>query len=201
MTYIPTIVGIGGTAAAGSSTEQAVEHVLAIARLLGCRTQLIGSEQMLALPHYGAAPEALPEAARALVKAVRAADGLVIASPGYHGSVSGLVKNALDYIEETAKDQRVYLDGLPVGLIATAYGGQASVNTLHTLRTITHALRGWPTPLGVAINSSTRPFQNGKCVDEVTERQLAMLGQQIVQFAIQRAASVTNAPGDLASIG
>src|SRR3546814_6783254 len=75
-----------------------------------------------------------------LVAAVRDADGLILASPGYHGSISGLVKNAIDYLEETARDRRVYLHGLPVGLIATAFGWQATGGTLLAMRSIVHAL-------------------------------------------------------------
>lgn len=187
MNHTPLIVGIGGTTMPGSSTEQALAHVLAIARQNGCRTCLLGSEALLALPHYVRTGEQLSAAAQTLVDAVRSADGLVLASPGYHGTVSGLVKNAIDYIEETAKDERVYLDGVPVGLIATAYGWQASVSTLNTLRTIAHSLRGWPTPLGVAINSGGRPFQDGKCSDATAANQLTVLGQQVVQFARHRA--------------
>ncbi len=48
-----------------------------------------------------------------------------------------------------------------VGLIATAYGWQATGSTLATLRSIVHALRGWPTPLGAAINSSGGIFKGG----------------------------------------
>ena len=68
------------------------------------------------------------------MEAIRAADGVIIASPRNHGSISGLVKNAIDYVEGTAKDQRVYLDGVPVGLFATAYGWQATGSTLAALR-------------------------------------------------------------------
>jgi FMN reductase len=44
---------------------------------------------------------------------VRGADALVFGSPGYHGTLSGLVKNALDYLEELGRDARPYVDGLP----------------------------------------------------------------------------------------
>jgi FMN reductase len=42
---------------------------------------------------------------------VRAADVLVIATRGYHSGISGLVKNALDTLEELRDDERPYLDG------------------------------------------------------------------------------------------
>ena len=58
----------------------------------------------------------------------------------------------LDYLEELAGDERPYVDGLPVAGIVTASGWQAAVNTLRALRETVHALRGWPTPLGLAVN-------------------------------------------------
>ena len=179
----PYIVGIGGTAAPASSTEQALALALASAETAGARVELFGSETLARLPHY--LTDASPNSAdgRRLVEAVRAANGIILASPGYHGSISGLVKNAIDYLEDTAKDQRVYLDGVPVGLIATAYGWQATGSTLATLRSIVHALRGWPTPLGAAINSSGGIFRNGVCSDAGASAQLDLVGKQVVQFA------------------
>ncbi|HLY57024.1 MAG TPA: NAD(P)H-dependent oxidoreductase [Stellaceae bacterium] len=179
----PFIVGIGGTTNPGSSTERALALALAAAAADGARTRLFDGQFLVRLPHYGTreareAPEVL-----ALVAALRAADGVILSSPGYHGSVSGLVKNAIDYIEETAKDSRVYLDGVPVGLIATAYGWQATGSTLATLRSIVHALRGWPTPLGATINSSGGIFQDGKCTDPGAAKQLDLVGRQVAEFA------------------
>ena len=81
------------------------------------------------------------------VEAVRAADGLVIATPGYHGPVSGLIKNALDALDGLRDDERPYLEGRAVGCIVTADGWQACGTALASLRTIVHALRGWPTPV------------------------------------------------------
>jgi len=182
----PFILGIGGTAISGGSTEQALAVALSSAQQLGAETLLFGGEELARLPHYltpGATD--VPEAGM-LVDAVRRADGLIIASPGYHGSISGLVKNAIDYIEETAKDSRVYLDGVPVGLIATAYGWQATGSTLAALRSIVHALRGWPTPLGVAINSSGGLFRDGACSDPAIAKQLELVGKQVHEFALVR---------------
>lgn len=179
----PFIVGIGGTAQATSSTEQALKLALAEAERSGAEVQLFGSAQIADLPHYMTPGHDTHEGGRALVEAVRRADGVLIASPGYHGSISGLVKNAIDYLEETAKDERVYLDGLPVGLISTAYGWQATASTLTTLRSIVHALRGWPTPLGAAINSAGGLFKDGECTDPRVCEQLNIVGRQVYEFA------------------
>jgi FMN reductase len=132
---------------------------------------------LVGLAHYGTAGCAQSERGRALIQAVRGADGLIIASPGYHGTVSGLVKNAIDYLEETARDDRVYLEGLPVGLIATAYGWQATGSTMAALRSIAHALRAWPTPLGATVRCGPGFFEDARA-------QLEMVGKQVVQFAL-----------------
>jgi FMN reductase len=178
----PLIVGIGGTAVPASSTEQALRVALSAAEDAGARTTLFGGATLARLPHYLTETPLCPDGV-ALVAAVREADGLILASPGYHGSISGLVKNAIDYFEELARDERVYLDGLPVGLIVTAYGWQATGSTLSAMRSIVHALRGWPTPLGAAINTSARPFQDGQCTDAAVAGQLRTVGGQAARFA------------------
>lgn len=176
------IVGIGGTVRPNSTTEQALAHALRVAEKEGARTQLFGHQTLVALPHYLTDASHNSPDARLLVEGIRGADGIIIASPGYHGSISGLVKNALDYIEETAKDSRIYLDGLPVGLISVAYGAQAAGNTLNTLRCIVHALRGWPTPMGAALNSANGIFRDGVCVDDAAARALSLIGSQVASF-------------------
>lgn len=177
----PYIVGIGGTPAPGSSTEQALTLALAAAEEAGARTRMFGGEALARLPLY--LTEGSDTAGAELIAAVREADGIILATPGYHGTISGAVKNAIDYLEETAKDARVYLDGLPVGLIVTAYGWQATGSTLATLRSIVHALRGWPTPLGAALNTSGGIFKGGECTDAASANQLRMVGRQVTTFA------------------
>ncbi|UZK65026.1 NADPH-dependent FMN reductase [Sphingomonas sp. M1-B02] len=149
----PHIVALGGTLRPESSTGRLLAAALAMAAARGARTTLLTGDD-IAFPHYEPGNvEGNPAIARYL-EALRTADAVIVGSPGYHGTLSGLVKTALDYVEQLRTDERVYLDGLPVGLIATAAGWQAAVSTLHALRTITHSLRGWPTPMGLAINTS-----------------------------------------------
>ena len=187
--FAPLVVGIGGTLRADSSTERALRHCLDAVERLGGRTKMYGGPD-LDLPMY--APhhlERTPKAAE-LVASLREADAVVVASPGYHGAVSGLVKNALDYIEDLRSDPRVYLDNTPWGVITCAYGWQAAVGTLGQLRVIGHALRAWPTPLGVAINSA-EPVWNaaGELVDEAVRNQLEMLADQVLRGARSFAAA------------
>ncbi len=182
----PFILGLGGTTNPYSSTEQALAIALQAAADAGAETELFGSDRLMALPHYLADPAGLNDTGKDLVALVRRADGLLLSSPGYHGTISGLVKNAIDYIEETSGDERVYLDGLPVGLIVTAHGWQAVGSTLAALRSIVHSLRGWPTPLGVGINASGGIFRKGRCTDEGVNSQLKLVAEQVMLKAEPR---------------
>jgi len=94
------------------------------------------------------------------------------------------MKNALDYLEDLAGDDRPYLDGRAVGCIAVAYGWQATVSTLHQLRQVVHALRGWPTPLGGVVNAQLTKIElDGSSTDDATLEALRTIGRQVVQFA------------------
>jgi FMN reductase len=181
----PLVVGIGGSTRASSTTERALLASLKAAEEAGARIQCFGGPYLGKLPTYS--PESLKRTLeeQQLVEAVRAADGLIVASPGYHGGVSGLVKNAIDLLEELREDKRAYLDGRAVGCIVTASGWQACTTTLMALRSIIHALRGWPTPLGATLNT-TGPIFNatGTCTDEKAAVQLDAVGRQVVEFAM-----------------
>ena len=180
----PLVVGIGGTIGGVSSTERALQIALDAAEREGFATRLFGGADMARLPLYD--PKATTRTAdeTAFVDAVRRASAVIIASPGYHGSISGVVKNALDLLEETAQDPRPYLADMPVGLIATAYGWQATGSTIAALRSIVHALRGWPTPFAAAINSQVTKFDaDGGASDPAVVEQLRLVGRQVARFS------------------
>ncbi len=182
------ILGIGGTTRAGSVTERALAVSLRAATAEGAETVMIAGPDLI-LPMYSPGEVERTPQARRLVDALRACSGLIIASPSYHGSISGLVKNALDYVEDLRTEPRVYLDGVAVGLISCAGGWQGAGQTLAALRSIVHALRGWPTPLGAALNTSIPLFEeNGECLDLSSRFQLETVGRQVVEFCRMRSA-------------
>ena len=184
----PLIVGIGGTIREGSSTERALICALKKAEALGAETRLLGGEFLGGLPIFDPRLGDGNDAQQALADAVRAADGVIVASPGYHGSISGVIKNALDTLELTRSDAAPYLTAKPVGTIITADGWQAAGTALMALRAIVHALRGWPTPFGAALNAGTSLFDEaGDCKDQKDAWQLATVAEQVVEFAQMKA--------------
>jgi FMN reductase len=184
----PLIIGLGGTTRSGSSSELVLRAALAEAARLGAETELIAGPDLV-LPLYAPEDPARDPAARRMIDLIQRCDGLIIASPGYHGSISGMIKNALDYIEDLRQDERPYLDGRAVGCVSCAYGWQATGSVLAALRSIVHALRGWPTPLGIGVNTLGPLFDaDGACTDAALSGQLAILATQVVSFAHKHAA-------------
>jgi FMN reductase len=178
-----TILGIGGTLRPGSSSEQALRIALAAAAERGVDTEILTARD-LHFPMYDPGTGPLDPAAQRFLDAVRRADGLITATPGYHGGKSGLLKNALDHLQELADDPAPYLERRAVGCLVTSSGWQAGGTTLTSMRAIVHSLRGWPTPLGVVINSSYRPFgPDGTVTSAKLAGQLTTLGEQVLSFA------------------
>ncbi len=156
----PYIVGLGGTLRPSSSTESALRIALDEAQSAGAQTELFGGSDLARLPMYDPESENVDEAVR-LVESLRRADGSssprrVTTGPSRDWS------RTRSTTSRTCARIRARIFGRAVGCVTTAYGWQAAVTTLQTLRSIVHALRGWPTPLGAAINSATTRISYGR---------------------------------------
>ena len=197
----PFIVGIGGTTRPGSSSEKALRYALALAAERGADIEEFDGAS-LNLPMYAPeSPDRSPEAQR-LIAALRRANGVILSTPCYHGSVSGLVKNALDYSEDMCRDEQPYLDGRAVGLIVCGHGWQSTGIVLAAFRSIVHALRGWPTPMGVAINTQVERFdERGAGMSEQSERQMGIMVGQVIEFARLRGLAASMSTEGVAAAG
>ncbi len=177
------ILALGGSTKPMAASERALRIAAQAATDAGAEVTFVSGRALLVPIYDTETTERTPETV-AIVEALRSADGVIIASPGYHGSFSGMVKNALDYAEDLRHDERPYLEDRAVGLIAVAHGWQTAVGTLNQLREVVHALRGWPAPLGVAVNDSAGLIgDDADTTDPAVVRQLMTMGQQVVTFA------------------
>lgn len=181
------ILGLGGTMRANSSSERALNYCLDAVRSAGMEAASVNGLAM-DLPMYS--PQSIKTSSKAahLVDLFRRCDGLIISSPSYHGGISGMLKNALDYAEELNNQSQLYFDGRAIGMIACGAGLQGAVQALNGLRSVAHALRGWPTPLGAVLNTSNQLFaDDGSCSEPGIALQLATVSQQVVEFTRLRA--------------
>jgi FMN reductase len=179
---VPLIVGLGGTSRPESSTERWLSICLEAAERHGARVVRFSGPTLAALPLYAPEDTARNDLQRELVETVRRADGLILATPAYHAGISGLLKNAIDLLEDLREDVRPYLQDRAVGCIVTAHGLQGAGAALISVRTIVHALRGWPTPLGVTVNT-LEPAHDSADTPDKTLEQAGLLARQVVDFA------------------
>ncbi len=123
------VLGINGAIRAGSTADRALQFVLGVLAGEGIATATfdIGTLPLL----DGRPPGDYPPAVGAWRAACRAADGLVIAVPSYHGAMPGGVKNALDFID------REEAGGKPFLVVAVA-GGDAEPAATDVTRVLRH---------------------------------------------------------------
>ncbi|MBI1744531.1 NAD(P)H-dependent oxidoreductase [Candidatus Acetothermia bacterium] len=179
------ILGIGGSMKANSTSLWALERALKAAQATGAMTELLASRD-LNLPIYSPSQSftELDTNTKRFLNAVRKADAFIWSTPAYHGTIAGVVKNALDFIEFLSDDPRPYIHNKVVGLIATAGGDLAAVNAINAMVHVTHAIRGIPAPLLVAIPQAWKVFdKQGKILEEKWAGRLDQLGQLVVEMA------------------
>jgi FMN reductase len=179
---------LGGSLRPGSVSERVLYTCAELAAGHGARST-VHPARTLDLPLYRPGMARRPPAVAELLSSVRRADGLIIATPTYHGGMSGLVKNALDYLEDLAGERPAYLDGKVVGVVAVGWSEHGAATAVSALRTTVQSLRGWATPMAVAINSVDLAVLDAGSVelalraDARIVRRLDILVRQVADFA------------------
>jgi FMN reductase len=180
-----TVVGIGGTLRENSTSLGALRRALASAEDAGAEVELLDLNE-LRLPMYepGKPLDEYGEGTRRLIGAIREADALLVSTAAYHGTLAGVTKNALDFVQFLGRDEPAYLDGKVVGLISTAGGEQAAANANAAMVHAVHALRGIVAPLVVGVTRAwQRTDEEGDIVDDNYGRRLDNLGGLVVELA------------------
>ncbi|NUP99115.1 MAG: NAD(P)H-dependent oxidoreductase, partial [Armatimonadetes bacterium] len=113
------VVGLVGSLRSGSFTRAVVELALVGAAELGAETTLMDLNEFR-LSFCGLTPEH-PEEVQRLRDLTRAAHGIILGSPEYHGSYSGVLKNALDLMSfEEFEGKMLGLVGVGGGALGAA---------------------------------------------------------------------------------
>jgi NAD(P)H-dependent FMN reductase len=170
------VVAISGSLRPDSLTFFATRLALEAAAAAGARTELIDLREW-PLPFCDAREDALAAEVVRLRETIKAAQGLIIGSPEYHGSFSGVVKNALDLLSD---DER---QGKMVGLVSVA-GGASGMSALSHLRLVMRAVHAWVVPQQVMVPHAHRAFdRTGAALDAKIGERLADLGREVVKYA------------------
>lgn len=93
------------------------------------------------IPLYDGDVEAagMPEAVTTLREAIRAADGLLIASPEYNNSIPGVLKNGLDWLSRPSGEGAKLFGGRPVAVIGASPGGFGTIQAQDAMLSVLRA--------------------------------------------------------------
>ena len=164
---------------AGSLRAKSYNRALARAvRDLAPLTLAVSIEEIDAIPLYNFDVEqaAFPEPVRRLKHALRAADGTLLVTPEHNFSVSGVLKNVVDWISRPPGD--AVLGGKPVGILGATTGASGTARAQMHLRTILVNLNAivMPQPAVLVARANEKFDAAGRLTDEdVAKHLLAFL--------------------------
>jgi NAD(P)H-dependent FMN reductase len=172
----PHVVALSGSLRDGSYTRVALDHALEAAADRGATTGCVDLRD-LELPVFDADDREAGDAAELLARVERA-DSLLLGTPVYHGSYSGVLKNAIDYCGfEEFRDTTC-------GLVAVSGGGLPGGTFAH-LRAVCSTLNAWVIPRTTAIPRASDRIDRsaGEVTDPSIADRLAQLGENAVRYA------------------
>lgn len=176
------ILGIGGSTRQGSKTLVVLKTALRLAEEAGA-TAVLADVRELDLPIYDDdKPLAeYPAVLSRLVAEAKQADAFLFASPTYHGTVTGAVKNVLDALNFLWNDTDPYLQGKPVGLLAL--GGPGAVNTINALHHAARGLNGLSVPTTATVPGGGVDPAAGLVTDRVGLARIQATVSEVIDLA------------------
>lgn len=169
------VLAISGSLREESSTRKALAVALDAAAKAGAET---GWVDLAGLPWCdGRAADQYGDEVKAFRAQLGSADALLVGSPEYHGSFTGVLKNALDLLE--GDDLR----GKLIALVATARGDAGAMNTLNHLRQVARWVGAWVMPAQVSVPRASDAFgDDGAPTRPGLDDELRKLGAEVVRY-------------------
>lgn len=168
------ILGVGGSMRETSRSTLALKIILEGSKSFGAETRLLDLRKY-PLPFYDPSrrddtdEHNIPR----IDQDVNWADALILASPDYHGSMSGTIKNFLDhYWSEFA--------GKTFAYVCTSH--ERGLTVMDQMRTAVRQCYGWSMPYGASFNGDQDFDENGLIVNLALERRLKMLARDLVIY-------------------
>ena len=164
------VLGVGSSLREGTSSTTALSITLDFVKKQGAETRLLDLKQTK-LPLYDPTDNQSVFEIKKVQDDVNWSDALILSTPDYHGSMSGAMKNFLDYFwAEFA--------GKTFGYICASH--EKGLTAMDQMRTAVRQCYGWSIPYGISVSDSD-DFINGKITSKLESR-LDMLARDLVVY-------------------
>lgn len=164
------ILGVGSSMRQGSFSTVALKIALDFAKQNGAQTRLLDLRQTQLPMLYSKAQET--EEIRKATDDVKWADAFILATPDYHGSMSGSMKNFLDYFWSV-------FAGKLFGYICASH--EKGLTVMDQMRTAVRQCYGWSMPYGISVNSE-EDFNGVEITNDRIKSRLEMLARDLVVY-------------------
>jgi NAD(P)H-dependent FMN reductase len=165
------ILGVSGSLRSDSFSRRSLDLVLDLAREHGAETRVLDFS-LVALPMYR--PDApASNVVRSVADLVSWADAFLLATPDYHGSMSGAIKNFLDFHWEG-------FAGKVFGVLCTSH--EVGLTAMDQLRTAIRQCYGWTLPYGVSVNGEDDFDDRGALCNPRLEARFRMTARDLVVY-------------------
>ncbi|HEX2106561.1 MAG TPA: NAD(P)H-dependent oxidoreductase [Nitrososphaera sp.] len=165
-----SVLGVAGSIRQGSYSTRALKIALEYAKKHGAEVRLLDLNKVV-LPLYDPTAPASKEV-EYTTEAIAWADAFILASPDYHGSMSGALKNFLDYFYEE-------FAGKVFGYIVASH--EKGLTVMEQMRTSVRQCYGWSMPYGVSINGP-QDFTGDDLRNPRLSNRLSMMARDLVVY-------------------
>jgi NAD(P)H-dependent FMN reductase len=167
------VLGVASSMRESSFGTRTLRMVLDAAQKYEAKTRLLDLRRVT-MPMYN--PDSSMQSDKEIQKVtndVNWADAFVLVSPDYHGSMSGSIKNFLDYYwEEFA--------GKIFGYICTSH--EKGLTVLDQMRTAVRQCYGWSLPYSISVNGEEDFDEEGEVIDSILDKRLKMVARDLVVY-------------------
>jgi len=164
------VLGVAGSIRQGSYSTRSLKIALEYAKKQGAEVRLLDLNTVV-LPLYDPSAPASKEVEHT-TEAIAWADAVILASPDYHGSMSGALKNFLDYFYEE-------FAGKVFGYLVASH--EKGLTVMEQMRTAVRQCYGWSMPYGVSINGP-QDFTGDEIRNTRLSNRLRMMARDLVVY-------------------
>ena len=166
---VPRILAFAGALRTQSWNKKLIRIGANVARDAGAEVDLIDLRDY-PMPFYDGdieASDGLPPQARELKAMMLAHDALLLSCPEYNSSISGVLKNTIDWVSRPRPNEPSAFKGKIAGLLAASPGNLGGVRGLLTVRQVLTTLGVLVVPTQFALSQAANAFaDDGTLRDE-----------------------------------